>query len=93
MKLCTKVWLSMSSIRGTNPTGPQVITQATFNYRDLPVMLTLSDIFMNKWCKIHEHIAPVSKRAIISSLLGNLTVKLDNFNFAYSKFDIVWSCS
>ena len=91
MKVCTKVWLPMSSIKGTIPTGPHVTPLAVFTHRDSSVMLTLSDIFIYiyfilyifiyKWCEIHEHVASASNRAIISLLLRSLTAKLDIFNF------------
>ena len=42
---------------------------------------------------MHEHIAAVSNRAVIGSVLRSLTDKFGNFNFAYSKLDIVWFCS
>ena len=34
---------------------------------------------------MHKHVAPVSGRAVIGSVLRSLTAKFDNFNFAYSK--------
>ena len=37
---------------------------------------------------MHKHVAPVSNRAVIGSGLRIVIAKFDNFNFAYSKFDI-----
>ena len=87
------MWLSMSSIKVAIPVGHKVIPIAVFTYRYLHVTTALSDIFINKWCETHEYIVSESNRAIISSLLRSLTAKLNNFNFVYAKFDIIWSCS
>ena len=38
---------------------------------------------------MHEHVAPLSKRAVIGSGLIIFTAKIDIFNFTYSKLDIV----
>ena len=68
MKLYTKVWLSMSSIKRTIPTGPKVLPLVVFTHRDLCVMSTLCHIFIYKWHEIHEHVAPVPNGAMTGSL-------------------------
>ena len=52
---------------------------AVFAYRDLNVMLAFSDIFINKWCEIHKHIAPVSNGTVINLLFRSLAKKVDIF--------------
>ena len=52
-------------------------------------MLILPEIFLNICCDIYEHVAPVSNRAVIGSVLRILTAKFDSLNFAYSKLDTV----
>ena len=49
-------------------------------------MLTLTDIFINKWCEIHKYVALVSSGAMIGSLVRSLTTELHNFSSEYSKF-------
>ena len=46
-------------------------------------------MFLNICCDIHEHVAPVSNRTTIGSVLRIVTEKFDNFNFVHSKLDIM----
>ena len=84
-----KFWLSMFNSNGGIPIGPNVAPLAVFNFKGFLIMLTLSEILLNICCDIHEHVAPVANRAVNGSVLRKLTVKFCNFNFAYSKLDIV----
>ena len=73
MKLCTKFWLSMFDSNGTIPIGPNVAPLAVFTFKSFLIILTFSENFLNICCDIHEQAAPVSNRAIISSVLSCLT--------------------
>ena len=57
---------------------------AMFTHKDSLVISTLPDIFWNRWYEIHKHVAPVSNRAVIGSLLRGLTAKFESFSLAYS---------
>ena len=82
----------MSIIKGTIPIRPKVVPLVVFTHSVFHVMSTLPDIFVNRLYEIKEHVAHVSNRAVINLESGSFTVKLDNFNLAYSKFDIVGIC-
>ena len=71
------------------PIGPNVAPLAKLTFKGFFIMLTLSETFWNICCDMHEHVAPVSNRAVLGSALGILTAKVDDFNCAYSKLDIV----
>ena len=49
MKLCIKVWLSVSSNKGALPIEPKVIPSAVSTHRDLHVMLTVFYILNPFW--------------------------------------------
>ena len=48
MKLCSKVWSSISSIKGTMPTGPKVLPLVVFTLSYFHIVSTLSKIFTTK---------------------------------------------
>ena len=75
------------------PVSPNVASFEVFTFKGFLIMFTLSEMFLNICCDMYEHAAPVSNRAVIVSVLGILTAKFDNFNFAYSKLDIILFCS
>ena len=79
----------MFNSNGAIPIGPNVAPHAVFTFKGNLIMLILSDNFLNICCDLHEHVAPVSNRAVIGSVLRILTAKFDNLNFAYSKLDII----
>ena len=89
MKSCTKVWPSMFNSNVAIPIGLNVALLVVFTFKGFLIMLTLSEIFQNICHDIHEHVAPVSYRSDICSVLLSLTSKFDTFIFAYSKLDIV----
>ena len=71
------------------PIGPKVAPLTVFTFKGLLIMLILSEILMNICWDMHEHVVPVSNRDVVVSVLKDLTAKFDNFNFAFSKLDIV----
>ena len=79
----------MFDSNGTIPVGPNIASLAVFTFKGSSIMLALSEICLNICCDMHEHVVPVSNRAVIGSVLRILTAKFDHFNFAYSKLDIV----
>ena len=56
----------MFNSKGLIPIGPKVVPLVVFNFWDFLIMLTLSEIFVNNFCDMNEHVASVSKRAVIA---------------------------
>ena len=81
MTLCTNMWLLILRSRGTIPIGPKVLPLTMLTFKGFLVTSTLSMIFWNRWCDIHGHVACVSNRAVVHSLLRCLTAKFKSFNF------------
>ena len=54
---------------GAIPIGPNVAPFAAFTFKDFLITLALSKIFLNIHCDMHEHVLPVSNRAVIGSIL------------------------
>ena len=89
MKLCAIVQSSKLNSSGVIPIGPNVAPHAVFTSKGFLIMFILPEIFLNGFCDIHEHVVPVSNRAIIDLVLRVLTLKFDSFNFSNSKLNIV----
>ena len=69
--------------------GPNLAPLAIFTFNGFLIMLILSAIFLKLCCQMHEHVAPVSNRAVIGSVLRILMAKFDSFSFADSQLDVV----
>ena len=79
----------MFNSKGVIPIGPEIVLLAVLTFMDFLIMLTFSEMFINNCCDMHEHVAQVSNRAVIGSILRVLTAKYDNFNFVHSRLDMV----
>ena len=66
----------MFNSNGFIPIGPKVVPLVVFTFRDFLIILTLSEIFLNNCCDIHDHIAPVSNRDVTGSILTSFNCKI-----------------
>ena len=55
---------------------PNAALLAVFTFNGFLIGLILSTIFFNTCDEIHEHVAPVSNRAVIGSVLRILTANV-----------------
>ena len=79
MKLCSNYLSSILNSCGVNPIVPNVAPLAVLTFKVFVIILILSYIFLNIFCDIHKHVAPVSNRPVIGSVLGILTQNLTVF--------------
>ena len=74
-KLFTKYWSSMFNYDGAIPIGPNVALLAVFTFKGFWIMFPLSELLLNICCDMHKHVAPVSNRTVIGSVLRILMPK------------------
>ena len=55
---------------------PDVVPLAVFTFKGFLIILTLSEYFLNIGCNMHEHLAPVSNRAVNWFSLENFDCKI-----------------
>ena len=55
----------MFNSKGVIPISPSVVPLAVFAFKDFLIMFTLSEIFINDCCDMHEHVAPVSNELLL----------------------------
>ena len=82
----------MSIVKGAIPIRAKVVPPAEFTQSAFCAITILSDIFINRWYEIQDHIAPVSNIAMIASQSRSFIPMLDNCNLVYSKFEVMWAC-